>query len=91
MLSILCITILAACSCGNNYPKPVNPNATPEAKGLLEMLYRTVDEGKIISGLHHNQLNMPAYRYDLNNIERACGKEPMIWGGDVAWDASQVK
>ncbi|MBR6369452.1 MAG: glycosyl hydrolase family 26 [Bacteroidaceae bacterium] len=90
MLSVLCVITLTAYSCANNYPKPVNPNATPEAKSLLEMLYRTVDEGKIISGLHHNQLNMPAYRYDLNNIERACGKEPMIWGGDVAWDASRV-
>ena len=82
--------MMTVCSCGSKYPEPVNRNATPEARALLESLYRSVDEGKIISGLHHNQLSMPAYRYDLDNIERACGKEPMIWGGDVAWDAARV-
>lgn len=69
---------------------PVNPDATPEAKALLERLYRSVDEGKIISGLHHNQLMMPNYVYDLDRIDEASGKTPMIWGGDLAWDARQV-
>ncbi len=70
--------------------KPVNKNATPEACALLERLYRSVDEGKIISGLHHNQLQMPNYVYDLDRIKEASGKSPMIWGGDLAWDARQV-
>lgn len=69
---------------------PVNPNATEEAKILLERLYKTVDDGQIISGLHHNQLHMPNYRRDLNRIESASAKEPLIWGGDVAWDAAKV-
>lgn len=31
---------------------PVNPNATAEARTLLERLYTTVDEGHIMSGRH---------------------------------------
>lgn len=27
---------------------------------------------------------------DLNRIYDACGKVPMIWGGDMAWEAEQV-
>lgn len=69
---------------------PVNPNATTEARALLEHLYATVDSGCIISGLHHNMLRMPFYRFDLNRIDEASGKEPMIWGGDLAWDADTV-
>ncbi|MDI9550629.1 MAG: hypothetical protein QM324_02830, partial [Bacteroidota bacterium] len=69
---------------------PVNPNAIPEAKALLDSLYRSVAQGKIISGLHHNQLQLPAYWRDLDRIEEASGKEPLIWGGDLAWDARQV-
>ena len=42
--------------------EPVNPNATPEAKALLADLYQTVAEGKIISALHHNQLQLPNRR-----------------------------
>lgn len=84
---MLCLCFSA--SAGKHH-KPVNPNATPEAKALLERLYKSVDEGKIISGLHHNQLQMPNYVYDLDRIEEASGKVPMIWGGDLAWDARQV-
>lgn len=85
---------LLVASCSQTNPKahfvPVNPNATPEAKALLESLYTSVDEGKIISGLHHNMLNMPHYLSDLVRIDDACGKEPLIWGGDLAWDADKV-
>jgi len=69
---------------------PVNPNATPEARALLARLYQSVADGKIISGLHHNQLQMPAYMHDFDRIEEASGQVPMIWGGDLAWDARQV-
>lgn len=86
--------LLASCSSPSTVESkhyaPVNPNATPEAKALLERLYTSVDEGKIISGLHHNQLNMPNYLSDLMRIDEAGGAEPLIWGGDVAWDIEQV-
>lgn len=72
------------------HPGPVNPNATPEAKALLEYLYQTVDSGKIIAGLHHNKLREPIYYRDLDRIREAAGITPVIWGGDLAWDAQRV-
>lgn len=87
---LLCTALLTFSACTPKHPAPVNPNATPEAKALLEQLYQTVENGQIISGLHHNQLQMPNYRRDLNRIDDASGKEPLIWGGDVAWDAAKV-
>lgn len=86
----LCLLMQACTPQPQAHFQPVNPNATPEAKELLARLYQTVDDGQIISGLHHNQLQMPNYRRDLNRIEDASGKEPLIWGGDVAWDAAKV-
>lgn len=81
---------ISICSCSSKYPEPVNPDATPEARELLKSLYKSVDEGKIISGLHHNQLGPEAYHRDLDRIAEASGVEPKIWGGDVAWDGDLV-
>ena len=90
-LLLLTIAVLSVSAIhAQKHFKPVNPNATPEAQALLERLYLTVDSGKIISGLHHNQLMTPNYRRDLNRIDDASGKEPLIWGGDLAWDAAKV-
>lgn len=86
LTSFLMVTMLSA----QVSKAPVNPEATPEARQLLARLYQSVEEGKIISGLHHNQLMMPNYVHDLDRIKAASGKEPMIWGGDLAWDARQV-
>ncbi len=92
MKHLLSIVLLAAVtiSCSDRYPEPVNPNASPEARELLELLYRSVDEGKIISGLHHNRLDMPQYRSDLDRICEASGVEPKIWGGDFISDGGKV-
>ncbi len=84
---------LAACTQAITFPHfaPCNPSATPEAAALLERLYTSVDSGYIISGLHHNQLQPERYRADLDRIEEAVpGAVPMVWGGDVAWDAQKV-
>ena len=86
-LSVLLCTLVYAQT--SEIP-PLNPNSTPEAEKLLSRLYKSVEEGKIISGLHHNQLMMPNYVYDLERIKEASSKTPMIWGGDLAWDARQV-
>lgn len=73
------------------YYKPVNSKSTASTRALLERLYTTVEEGKIFSGLHHNQLHMPNYTKDLNRIDEAVkGAVPMVWGGDLAWDADKV-
>ena len=77
----------------HRYPHfpPVYSKTSASARALLEQLYTNVDKGKIMSGLHHNQLNMPNYRRDLDRIEQAVpGAVPMVWGGDLAWDADKV-
>jgi len=90
VMMFMCITVFTSSCGGKKHFDPVNTNATPEARELLRSLYESVDQGKIISGLHHNQLQGPGYTRDLNRIDEACGKEPLIWGGDVAWDADRV-
>lgn len=90
LLIILCVTFTCLIAGAQSMMEPVNHDATPEARELLARLYKAVKEGKIISGLHHNQLMMPNYVYDLDRIHEASGKIPMIWGGDLAWDARQV-
>lgn len=84
LLWVMMLTLSASAQPYKHY-KPVNKNADKQAYELLERLYNTVDEGKIMSGLHHNQLNMPNYMRDLNRIDQAVpGAVPMVWGGDVA-------
>lgn len=86
---LLCVAV--NCSAQNKHFSPINENASVTTRALLERLYCTVDEGKIFSGLHHNQLFMPNYRNDLNRIEEAVsGAVPVVWGGDLAWDADKV-
>lgn len=88
---ILACVLFAACSTQPKYPAPVNPHATPEARALLAGLYRSVDEGKIISAQHHNVLNpYEWYRQDLDRIQEASGKIPLMFGGDMGWDLQQV-
>jgi mannan endo-1,4-beta-mannosidase len=89
-MAIVC-ALLLSCSPESKYPKPVNPNATPEAKALLDRLYKSVDEGKIISAQHHNVLTpYERYRQDLDRILEASGKIPLMFGGDMGWDLQQV-
>lgn len=91
-ISILILSaFISASAVAQKHFAPVNANATPEAKELLESLYTSRDAGKILSGLHHNMLGMPQYTEDLNRIrQNSDGKVPLIWGGDVAWDADKV-
>ena len=88
-IAFLCL-LLMACKQNSAYYAPVNPNATTEAKALLSSLYRTVEEGKIISALHHNDLNPNRYSADLDRIFEASGKVPKMWGGDMGWDQQSV-
>ncbi len=59
---------------------PVNKNATPEARKLLEYLY-SIRGKKIIAG-HHNYVG----RIDTypNRVKEITGKLPEIWGCDFA-------
>ena len=57
---------------------PVNRNATPEAKKLLDYLY-SISGKRIIAG-HHNYVGRPDVF--LNRVKELTGKSPEIWGCD---------
>ncbi|GHV07057.1 hypothetical protein FACS189416_7770 [Bacteroidia bacterium] len=85
--------MLASCSTKSKYPAPVNSNVTPEAKALLDRLYKSVEDGKIISAQHHNEFQMmrpESYEQDRDRILEASGKVPLIWGGDMGWERQTV-
>lgn len=66
---------------------PVNPNATPEAKALLDMYYRI--SGKYtLTGQH----NYPASK-DRNTkfAAKYCGQTPVIWSSDMGFAKADDK
>ena len=60
--------------------EPVNPNATPAAKALLERLY-AISGKKIISGHHNYVVKIDTYP---NRVKEITGKTPQIWGCDLS-------
>ena len=62
--------------CGQQKFNPVNKNATPEAKALLEYLY-SIEGEKIISGHCASGKNFNQWH---NYIENLTGRSPAIWG-----------
>ena len=63
---------------GQTYFEPVNKNATPEAKKLLQYLY-SIRGHNLISG-QHNYSGMPDMFPD--SVKKITGKYPEIWGCD---------
>ncbi len=91
VLALLAISILVAC--GNSESETtsnekdslkvatVNPNATPEAKRLLEFIYEI--QGKhVITGQHNYLGKMSVF---TDSIYEITGKYPGIWGGDYGF------
>lgn len=74
------VTILFSCS-KPNATEPVNPDASPEARELLEYLY-SLENKKVISGQHN-------YPHELSrssdSIWAMTGKVPALWGSDIAY------
>jgi mannan endo-1,4-beta-mannosidase len=58
--------------------KPVNPNATVEARNLLSYLYR-INGKYILSGQHGG-----GERF-LDSVKAITGKYPALWGSDFIW------
>lgn len=61
---------------------PINPNASKEAKELLNYLYKVKKEKKTLSGIHNVIGRMSKNVDDLHEIT---GKYPAIWGGDFGF------
>jgi mannobiose 2-epimerase len=63
---------------GQRHYNPVNKNATPEAKKLLDYLY-SINGKHIIAG-HHSYTEKPDIF--INRVKELTGKSPEIWGCD---------
>ncbi|RPI44317.1 MAG: glycosyl hydrolase family 26, partial [Bacteroidetes bacterium] len=82
-LIILGTGLLLLCSCktGDKEHLPVNPNASPEARALLEFLYE-ISGNHTLSGQHNFISTGSKY---TNEVYRITGKFPVIWGSDFSF------
>jgi mannan endo-1,4-beta-mannosidase len=72
---------LSSCINHGAINKPVNPEATPEARALLKFLYDI--KGKYTLSGQHNYINTGSkYTDEVYNIT---GKYPVIWGSDFSF------
>jgi len=67
-------------SCENQYPQPVNPDATKEVRELLKMFYQTRGE-RILSG-QHNYARRGNMLRSTDTVIARTGETPVIWGSD---------
>jgi len=69
-------------SCDNTdqYPLPVNPEATPEAKKLLRFIHSI--KGEYLLTGQHNYLSRDSYTEKAKEIT---GKYPVVWGCDFRY------
>jgi len=77
-LSKVLLFFISFAACAQH--EPVNKNATPQAKALLNYIYSLED--KILAGQHSSNHN-PAEFYD--KAHEITGKYPAIWGSDFYW------
>lgn len=64
---------------------PVNPNASPEAKKILNYLYDIKGKG-IISGQHNYNQSMNLFS---DSVKAITGKYPKLWGTDFIWNGTK--
>ncbi|MGE5457306.1 MAG: glycosyl hydrolase [Methanococcaceae archaeon] len=69
---------------GKKEIRPVNPDLSPEARGLLEYLYN-ISGKKILTGTHNQLGHMSSVSDRTYEIT---GKYPAIWGGDFGFSDS---
>ena len=78
-LIVSVVAILSSCSTEKS--KAVNPDASPEARKLLEFLYEI--KGKYILSGQHNFIAVDSKYTDL--IKEHTGKHPIVWGSDFSF------
>ena len=82
LIFIIIGAVIAMSSSAQTF-NPVNPNATPEAKQLLEFLYSV--QGKYcLTGQHNFVSDLKRYDDVVFNIT---GKYPVVWGSDFSFNA----
>jgi len=81
---LLCAFFMMAASCsGVKHPAPVNPNASPEAKALLNFLYEM--KGQYTLAAQHDLITSGTKYTD--KFHEITGKYPVIWGSDFSFAA----
>jgi mannan endo-1,4-beta-mannosidase len=66
---------------GNDTIKPVNKNASPEARELLKYIY-SISGKKMLTAQHENLGKMSRM---TDSIYKYTGKKPAIWGGEFGF------
>ncbi len=74
---VFIILLLSINAASQNY-KPVNPNATAEARKILDYLYQ-INGKSILAGQHGG-----GNRF-LDSVKAITGKYPALWGSDFIW------
>jgi mannan endo-1,4-beta-mannosidase len=64
---------------------PVNKNASPEAKKLLQYLY-SINGKYILSGEHNYNESMNRFN---DSVKAITGKYPAVWGTDFIWNGTK--
>ncbi|HYW97343.1 MAG TPA: glycosyl hydrolase, partial [Bacteroidales bacterium] len=83
MTKLLLITLsllTMACARQPSHPEPVNPDASPEARELLDFLY-SLNGKYTLSGVHNYANHLSVYSDSFNAIT---GHRPAIWGSDLS-------
>src|SRR5579872_5031454 len=83
-LTIACLLLGSLPAISQTFP-PVDKNASPEAKKLLNYLY-SISGRSILSGQHN-------FNQDMNRCSDSAfaftGKHPAVWGTDFIWNGMQ--
>lgn len=79
IFSLLTFVILFSCSTFNK-TAPVNPNASPEARQLLDFLY-SIKGKNIVSGQHNYPHEL---MHSTDSIKSMTTKIPALWGTDIS-------
>ena len=82
-MSLMAASLLGGCASDNLKISPVNPDASQEARQLLEFLYSI--RGRYTLAGQHNFISDPG-RYD-SVVFAMTGKHPVVWGSDFSFNA----
>lgn len=83
LLLLATAALLGGCASENPKIAPVNPDASPEARQLLDFLYSV--RGQYTLSGQHNFISDPG-RYD-SVVYALTGKRPVVWGSDFSFNA----
>ena len=83
LMTVLCAALFCGCTQEKKGYDPINPNASKEARQLLEFLYSIQGE-YTLAGQHNFSSDLE--RYD-NAVKEVTGKTPVIWGCDFSFNA----